>query len=87
MGYDNFVIKSLAPQESKSFTIDAIQFHLFYFSISLFNPVENPNIRIINKNMGEKNNNENALAPHPEDIINDGDTPTRFIYKIGYGAK
>ena len=27
--------------------------------------------------MEDKNNNEN--------IINDGDTPTRFIYKIGYG--
>ena len=75
MGYDNFVIKSLAPQESKSFTMDATQFHLFYFSISLFNPVENPNIRIINKNMGEKNNNENVLfsgylVKAPKEIIN-----------------
>ena len=78
----NSVIKSLAPQESKSFTIDITQFRLFYYLISLFNPVENPNIRIINKNMGEKNNNENALTPHPEE-----NTPTRFIYKIGYGAK
>ena len=61
MGNGNFMIKNLAPQESKSFTIDTTQFRLFYYSISLFNPVENPNIRIINKNIGETNNNENAL--------------------------
>ena len=49
MGNGNFMIKSLAPQESKSFTIDTTQFRTFYYSISLFNPFENPNIRIINK--------------------------------------
>ena len=42
----------------------------------------------------EKKNNENALfsgylvkAPEEITIINDGDTPTRFIYKIGYDVK
>ena len=30
-GNGNFVIKTLSPQESKSFTIDAIQFRLFYY--------------------------------------------------------
>ena len=71
----NFMIKSWATQESKSFTIDATQFRLFYYSISLFNPVENPNIRIINKNMGDKNNKENALfsgylVKAPEELRN-----------------
>ena len=44
--------------------------------------------------MGEKNYNENALfsgnlvnAPENITIINDGDTTTRFIYKIGYGVE
>ena len=42
----------------------------------------------------EKKNNENALfsgylvkAAEEITIINDGDTPTRFIYKIGYDVK
>ena len=90
----NFVIKSLQPQESKSFTIDISQFRLFYYSISLFNPTENPNIRVTYKDMGEKIYNENALfsgylvnAPEEVTIINDGDSPTRFIYKIGYGVE
>ena len=61
MGNGNFMIKSLAPQESKSFTIDTTQFRIFNYSISLFNPVENHIIRIINKNMGKRNNNKNAL--------------------------
>ena len=55
-------IECNAPQDSKSFTIDATKFRLLYYSITLFNPVDNPNIRIINKNMGDKKNNENALS-------------------------
>ena len=55
-------IECNAPQDSKSFTIDATQFRLLYYSITLFNPVDNPNIRIINKNMGDKKNNENILS-------------------------
>ena len=90
----NFVIKTLKPQESKSFTIDTSQFRLFYYSISLFNPIQNPDIRIIYKNIGEEKYNENALfsgflvkAPENITVINNGNTPTRFIYKIGYGVE
>ena len=95
----NFAIKSLKPKESLNFTIDSTQFHSFYYSVSFFNPAENPDMTINYKNIEEEtfkveSFKENALfsghlANIPEiiTVINNGDTSTRFIYKIGYGVE
>ena len=91
----NFVIKTLNPKESKSFTIDISQFRSFYYTLSLLNSIENPNIEISYSNIRQKDTfKENCLyygqlsiIPEEITVTNNGGTATRFIYKIGYGVQ
>jgi hypothetical protein len=90
----DFVIKNLKSKENITFTLDTSILGLFHYSFSLFNPVEKPDITIIYKNTEEETFKENSLhsgilenIPENITVINNGETPTRFIYKIGYGVE
>ena len=84
-------IKNLKAKESISFTFDTSNNRYLEYSISTFNPIENPNITVAVPNQIIHEIKENSLIPSlflsmPEKIIisNNGETPTRFIFKRGY---
>ena len=93
INFNQVVIKSLKPKESMSFTIDPFLSPLFInYTISIFNPVENPDI-IFNYDIGKTIHfTENSLTtsflsdpiPKSLSVTNNGETPTRFIFKLGY---
>ena len=65
-----------------------------FYSFSVFNPVENPNIIIKLGNDIENNIIENSLKvgfiliiPERISFINNCDTPIRFIFKLGYSVE
>ena len=76
-----------------SFTIDPFLSPLFInYTISIFNPVENPDV-IFNYDIGKTIHfTENSLTtsflsdpiPKSLSVTNNGKTPTRFIFKLGY---
>ena len=87
-------IKNIAPKESISITLDSSMTGNLYYSISLFNPKENPNIVFNFENGRIHQINENTLQigflliiPENIYIVNNGNSSTRFIFKIGYGVE
>ena len=90
----DIAIKNLNPKESTIITLDnAITGFLFY-SISLFNPIENPDISFKFGDGQIHQVNENGIQssfllsiPESISVINNGETSTRFIFKIGYGPE
>ena len=88
------VIKNLKPNEKVSLYLSSPSVNRFSYSISLSNSVENPNIRVIYPKIDEIIFNENSLysgsllsTPETITIINNGETPTRIVYKIGFGLE
>ena len=90
----DIAVKTLKSKESTTITLDQAVSGNLYYSISLFNPVENPNI-IFRFGTGTVHEvTENGLhvgvliiIPESISIANNGDTSTRFIFKIGYGVE
>ena len=89
----DIVVKNLGGGETFSFTIGSLS-GLFYYSISTFNVVENPDITIVYDNTNRQQIQENSLhsgfllkTPYNIYIINNGYSSTRVIYKIGYGVE
>ena len=87
-------VQNLKARESTKITIDTAMGGTFYFSISLFNPIENPDISFSfgdgkMTRFTENTLHVNVLFNPPESIsfINNGETTTRFIFKIGYGPE
>ena len=90
----DIVVKNLEAKKSVKITMDNALSGTFYFSISLFNPKENPDISF---NFGNKTTHtikENALqtgfllsTPDNIAIVNNGNSNTRFIFKIGYDVE
>ena len=94
LGLGDIAIKTLGSQESTIITIDETMSGSLYYSISLFNNVENPDISFRFGNDRIHQVNENALQtgflvkiPESISVMNNGNTPTRFIFKIGYGVE
>ena len=90
----DIVVKNLGPKESTIITLDPSMLNFLIYSFSVFNPVENPNIIIKLGNDIENNIVENSLKvgfiliiPERISFINNGDTPTRFIFKLGYSVE
>ena len=90
----DIAIKTLAPKESTTISLDTAMSGSLYYSISLFNSVENPDISFRFGNDRIHEVNENALqigfllnVPDNINVVNNGNTPTRFIFKIGYGVE
>ena len=90
----DIAVKNLNSRESVTMSLDTAMSGSLFYSISLFNPVENPNIIFKFGNDRQHEITENALQtgiiliiPETVTVINNGDTPTRFIFKIGYGVE
>ena len=90
----DIAVKNLKSKESTSIGLNQAMSGNLYYSISLFNPVENPDIIFRFGNNAVHEVTENALqigwlltVPESISVINNGNTATRFIFKIGYGVE
>ena len=89
----DIAVKTLESKATTTITLDQAVSGNLYYSISLFNPVENPNI-IFRFGSGTVHEvTENGLQvgvlliiPESISIVNNGNTATRFIFKLGYGV-
>ena len=89
----DIVVKTLNEKETFSFTLTGSSVN-FYYSISAFNFIENPNIIFTYDGKNSHQINENSLQvgllfkmPYNVFVVNNGNSPTRFIFKIGYGVE
>ena len=90
----DIAVKNLNSKKSVTIYLDTAMSGSLFYSISLFNPVENPNIIYTFGNSMVHEITQNALqtgivliVPESITIINNGDSATRFIFKIGYGVE
>ena len=90
----DIVVKELPSLSSFSFTIEKGSSPLFFYTISLFNPIESPDVTVRFSDGNEHYISDNSLStgklmfiPERITIINNSRTSTRFIFKIGYGVE
>ena len=90
----DIAVKTLGGGLSTTITLNTAMSGILYYSISLFNPIENPNIVVKFGNSRVHEITENSLnigflmsIPESISINNNGNSPTRFIFKIGYGVE
>ena len=90
----DIAVKILDSGESSLISLDNSVSGSLYYSISLFNPKENPDITFKFGKSNIHQVNENSLQvgilfsiPESITVINNGNTGTRFIFKIGYGVE
>ena len=88
------VVKELPEQDSFSFTIEKGNSSCFYYSMTLFNPIETPDVTVHFSNGDEYYISENSLQtgmlmyiPEEITVINNCKSKTRFILKIGFGVR
>ena len=93
LGRGDIVVKNLGPRETFSFTLVSGARN-FYYSISTFNPKENPDLTFRFDNVQLHQIIENSLTsnfllsmPYRVSVENNKNTDTRFIFKIGYGVE
>ncbi|MBO6243522.1 MAG: hypothetical protein J6O41_03010, partial [Clostridia bacterium] len=85
------VVKNIASKESFTFYLDTSSSSIFYYSIEVFNPRESPNIVVNYNSQVSTVITENSLmagflfsAPESINVVNKGNTQTRFIFKVGF---
>ena len=90
----NVAIKTLSPSENILITLDPLISGMLYCSISLFNPNEDPDMTFYYGTGYTQNLKGNLLklttlytSPSTISVINNGNSNTRFILKIGYGIQ
>ena len=90
----DIAVKLLPAHQSTSLSIDTSMTGVFYYSVSCFNSMENPDITIRFDTSRVHEINENSLStgflfytPSAISIINNGNSATRFIFKLGYGVE
>ena len=90
----NIAIKSVPAKNSASLTLDPNISGILYCSISLYNPKGQPDMTFyygtgFNENFQENSLKLSILYANPKtiSIINNGNSTTRFIIKIGYGVE
>jgi hypothetical protein len=90
----DIAVKLLEAHQSISLSVDTSMTGVFYYSVSCFNSKENPDMTIRFDTSRVHQINENSLStgflfytPPSISIINNGDTATRFIFKLGYGVE
>ena len=88
------VIKDILPDESFKFTIEPQDEDMFYYSVSLYNPVEEPTVTVRfsdgNEHIITGNTIQDGLilnVPSDITIINDVKTKTRLIFKFGLNVE
>jgi hypothetical protein len=94
LGRGDIVVKNLGPQETFSFTLLSASVN-FYYSISVFNSKENPDLTFSFDNVQYHHITENSLQvgmilnkmPYKVSVDNNKNTDTRIIFKIGYGVE
>ena len=89
----DIVVKNLDPRETFSFTLSSSTRN-FYYSISTFNTKEIPDVTFSFDNTKAHQINENSIQvgylftmPYKVTAVNNKDTNTRIIFKIGYGVE
>ena len=87
------VVKELEEEQSFSFSIEKSSSPLFFYTMSLFNPIESPSVTAHFSDGTQHYISENSLqtgmlmsTPERVTIINNSKSKTRFIFKIGYGV-
>ena len=90
----NVAIKTLSPSENVLITLDPLITGMLYCSISLYNPNEDPDMTFYYGTGYTQNIKGNCLklttlysSPSTISVINNGNSNTRFILKIGYGVE
>ena len=88
------VVKDLLPDDDFRFTIEPQEEELFYYSLSLYNPIEVPYVTVRFSDGTEHYISGNTLKdgmllniPEEVTIINKVKTKTRFIFKIGINVE
>lgn len=86
----DIVIKNVEAKKSFSFTL-ASAHRIFYYSISAFNPIENPDISFTFDDTKYLQIKENSLQsgflssiPYNVYVVNNGASAIRFIFKFAY---
>ena len=90
----NIAIKMISGQSSTSITLDPSLSGTLFCSISLYNPKGNPDMTF-DYGIGNPDHiTENSMQlriltspPKTVSITNNGDSDSRFIFKIGYGVE
>ena len=90
----DIAIKNLNSHDSITISLDTSMTGILYYSISCFNSKENPDVTIKFDSSKVHEIKENALqigfllnTPQSISLINNGNTATRFIFKVGYGVE
>ena len=90
----NVAIKTLSPNGNILITLDPLISGMLFCSISLFNPNEDPDMTFYYGTGYTQNLKGNCLklttlysSPSNISVINNGNSNTRFILKIGYGVE
>ena len=85
------VVKNLASKDTFTFYLDTSSSSLLYYSIEVFNPQESPNIVINFNTQVSTTITQNSLlsgflflVPESISVVNNGNTQTRFIFKVGF---
>ena len=93
LGRGDIVVKNLGPKETFSFTLVSGARN-FYYSISTFNPKEDPDLVFSFDNVQYHQITQNSLTsnylftmPYRVSVDNNKNTNTRFIFKIGFGVE
>ena len=88
------VVKELPGQESFKFSLNRDDPLLFYYTMSLFNPIETPSVIVRFADGNEHYVSENSLqtgflmsTPESITVINNCRSQTRFILKIGFDVE
>ena len=89
----NIAIKTLPASGSTTITLDPYLSGVIYCSISLFKPNNNADMTFKYGSSSETIRGNTlkltilAVAPKEITVVNNGDSATRFIFKIGYGVE
>ena len=90
---EDIVVKNLEPKETYSFTRYST-YGKYYYTLSTFNPKENPDITFSFDNINIHEIKENSLQigfllniPYTIYLFNRGESSTRIIFKLGYNAE
>ena len=90
----NVAIKTLSQGENSLITLDPLISGILYCSISLYNPIEEPDITLHYETGFNENIKGNCLKlsilytnPKSISVVNNGNSNTRFILKVGYGVE
>ena len=90
----DIAIQYLGPSKSTTISLDTSIEGEFYYSVAAFNPKERPDIIFKFGNSKVHEVHENSVqssflynVANSIDVINNGNSATRFILKIGYGVE